>query len=89
MSAWLVFYVHAQSSQRAKRLLNIYSRRLNSNLTHALRPLSGERAEEIAEGIAALIDGLYIRAALAPAGQYPVDPVELVESYVDRMTSGG
>lgn len=89
VSAWLVFYVHAQSSEPARRLLNVYSRRLNSNLIHALRPLAGARAGEIAEGVASLIDGLYIRAALAPAGRYPIDPVQLVERHVDRMTSGG
>ncbi len=84
--AWLVFYVHAQSSADAKRLLNVYSRRLNSNLTHALKPLAGTSAPEIAEGVASLIDGLYIRAALAPAGRNPIAPELLVERYVDRMT---
>jgi TetR/AcrR family transcriptional repressor of bet genes len=87
VSAWLVFYVHAQSSPKAKQLLNIYSRRLTSNLTHALRPLAGKRAAEIAEGVASLIDGLYIREALAPAGRAPIAPETLVERYVDKMTA--
>lgn len=85
VSAWLVFYVHAQRSPAAKRLLNIYSRRLNSNLIHALRPIAGRETMRIAEGIASLIDGLYIREALAPEGRVRIAPVSLVENYVERM----
>jgi TetR/AcrR family transcriptional repressor of bet genes len=33
---------------------------------HGLRPLAGDRAPGIAERIAGLIDGLYLRAALDP-----------------------
>ena len=36
----------------ARRLLNVYRRRLHSNLTHDLRPLVGSRAGEVAERIA-------------------------------------
>lgn len=85
VSAWLVFYVNAQSSRESKRLLNVYSRRLNSNLIHALRPLDNARAVEVAEGVASLIDGLYIREALSPAGRAPIAPADLVERYVDAM----
>ena len=49
------------------RLLRLYQRRLQSNLTHALRPLS-PRPEADAETLGALIDGLYLRAALAREG---------------------
>ncbi len=38
-----------------------------SNLTHALRPLTSD-AVRIAQTAAALIDGLYIRHALADVG---------------------
>ncbi len=66
ISAWLNFYVLARSSNEAHRLLMIYQKRLQSNLRHALRPLT-ERPDETAAQLAALIDGLYIRAALDPA----------------------
>lgn len=66
VSAWLNFYVQAHLSSDAERLLTVYQRRLRSNLVHALRPLVGARANEAAETLAALIDGLYIRAALGP-----------------------
>lgn len=64
IAAWLTFYVQAQNSPEARRLLRIYQRRLHSNLTHELRPLLGARAVDVANGIGAMIDGVYIRQAL-------------------------
>ncbi|KIQ68690.1 choline-binding transcriptional repressor BetI [Wenxinia marina] len=64
VAAWLNFYVLALTSPTAARLLKIYQGRLRANLRHALRPLSAEPAP-VAERIAALIDGLYLREALA------------------------
>jgi TetR/AcrR family transcriptional repressor of bet genes len=63
VSAWLTFYVQAQTNPAALRLLRAYQRRLRSNLTHALRPLCTD-PRGVADTLAALIDGLYIRAAL-------------------------
>jgi len=68
IAAWLNFYVLAQRSPEAKRLLAVYQRRLISNLTHDLRPLTGERAGGIARRLAGLIDGLYLHCALNPKG---------------------
>jgi TetR/AcrR family transcriptional repressor of bet genes len=64
VGAWLNFYVLAQTVPAARRLLGIYQRRLQSNLVHSLRPLIGERAERVAQGLGAMIDGVYIREAL-------------------------
>lgn len=66
VATWLNFYVMAQQSAEARRLLSIYHRRLKSNLTRDLRPLAGERASDIALRIAGLIDGIYFRSALNP-----------------------
>lgn len=71
VSAWLNFWVLAQTVPEAKRLLKIYQGRLRSNLMTGLRPLAGDRAGEIAVGLGALIDGLYLREVLksgAPDG---------------------
>jgi len=71
VGAWLNFWVLAQTVPEAKRLLAIYQRRLRSNLLAGLRPLAGARAEALADGLAALIDGLYLREGLktgAPDG---------------------
>jgi TetR/AcrR family transcriptional repressor of bet genes len=71
VAAWLTFYVRALQSDAASRLLQIYARRLHSNLVFNLRQLvDGEQAQAIAQGLAAMIDGFYIRHALqdfAPA----------------------
>jgi TetR/AcrR family transcriptional repressor of bet genes len=64
VGAWLNFWVLAQTVPEAKRLLAIYQRRLRSNLLAGLRPLAGARAEALADGLSALIDGLYLREGL-------------------------
>jgi TetR/AcrR family transcriptional repressor of bet genes len=71
ISAWLNFWVMAQSVPEARRLLAIYQRRLRSNLLFCLRALCADRAEPVADGLGALIDGLYLRQVLrdgAPDG---------------------
>ncbi len=64
IGAWLNFWVLAQTVPEAKRLLAVYQRRLRSNLLAGLRPLAGARAETVANGLGALIDGLYLREVL-------------------------
>ncbi len=73
IAAWLNFYVLAQSSEDAHRLLQIYQRRLHSNLMHDLRPLIGSRAALASRRIAGLIDGLYLRQGLARDGSAQMD----------------
>ncbi|MCR5858842.1 transcriptional regulator BetI [Mesorhizobium sp. J428] len=83
VAAWLAFYVEAQRSPEMRRLLAIYARRLHSNLTDALlRLLPRPDALHVAEGIAALIDGLYIRRALKNGAPDPASAIALVEDYV-------
>ena len=64
VSAWMTFYVQAQTNPQALRLLRLYQRRLRANLTHALRPICDD-PQAAADMLAALIDAFYIRAALA------------------------
>lgn len=66
VAAWLNFWVLAQTVPEAKRLVAVYQRRLRSNLLVGLRPLAGAQAEAIADGLGALIDGLYLRQVLRP-----------------------
>ncbi len=66
ISAWMTFYVLAQNNAQALRLWQIYQSRMRSNLTHALRPLVRDPGGA-AKTLIALIDGLYIRAALNEA----------------------
>ena len=83
VAAWLVFYVQAQRSAEASRLLRIYARRLHSNLVHSLKDLvPGDRAHDIAEGMASMIDGIYIRHALQGAAPSRQEARELVRDYL-------
>ena len=70
VSAWMTLYAGAPTNPETRRLLRLYQRRLRSNLRHALRPISAH-PERDAETIAALIDGLYLRAALSERGSAP------------------
>ncbi len=63
VTAWMLLYVLSQTSEKPARLLKIYHHRLRSHLVHALRPLS-DRPRRDAEVLAALIDGMYLRASL-------------------------
>lgn len=65
ISAWLHFYVLAQTVPEARRLLGIYQRRLRSNLLAPLRVLVGAGAPALADSLGAMIDGVYLREALA------------------------
>ncbi|UJW86238.1 transcriptional regulator BetI [Devosia sp. SL43] len=71
VASWLTFYVRALQSEEASRLLQVYAKRLHSNLVFDLRQIvDDETAQSIAQGLAAMIDGFYIRHALqdfAPA----------------------
>ena len=64
ISAWMTLYASAQTNPETLRLLRLYQARLRSNLIHALRPLS-RAPQDHAELLAALIGGLYLRAALS------------------------
>lgn len=91
IAAWLVFYLKAYSSPPAARLLTIYFRRLESNLVAAFKQLlaeapagvSSQTAMELAEGLGALIDGLYIRQALGAREPDAHRAIELCRRHTD------
>ena len=84
MVSWLALYGSARQSERLSRILELYHRRLRTNLLIALRELVPERrARDLAEGIAAMIDGLYLRYALTGARVDPAHPRRLTRAYVD------
>ncbi|HEY4165031.1 MAG TPA: TetR family transcriptional regulator C-terminal domain-containing protein, partial [Dongiaceae bacterium] len=65
VSAWLAFWAQVPHSERLARIQQIVISRLHDNLVDALRRLGRTDAEEIACVTEALIDGLWLRAALA------------------------
>jgi TetR/AcrR family transcriptional repressor of bet genes len=84
ISAWLAFYVQAQTVVDARRLHRIYACRLKSNLVHGLSLLMPrDLAIETAEGAAALIDGLWIRYSLADDRPDPAAAIAVVEDFVE------
>ncbi|WP_319775190.1 transcriptional regulator BetI [Breoghania sp.] len=95
VSAWLAFYLQAQTDPETQRLLRVYHRRLISNLTHEFHVLltGGEpqtgrgrtAARRAAEGTAALIDGLWLQRALARGVSDARSAIRLVEDYVERQ----
>ena len=84
VGAWLNFYVLSQTVSEARRLLSVYQRRLRSNLLVCLRPLVGARAEMVAAGLGALIDGVYLREALKEG---PPDSASAVATVMDFVAA--
>ena len=88
VAAWLNFYVMAQRNDQAERLLRLYQARLRSNLRHALRPLVGGRAASLADGAAAMIDGVYLHEALGTGEPDGARAARAVETWLDAAISG-
>ncbi|MTH95591.1 transcriptional regulator BetI [Roseibium sp. RKSG952] len=86
IAAWLAFYVQSLTTSSNRRLLQIYSARLVSNLTHDLRSfMSRAEAQRIAEGTASMIDGVWIRQALRNSPTDRETAIRLVEDYVETQ----
>ena len=84
--AWMMLYAHAPTHDNMRRLLVLYQRRLRSNLTHALVPLSPQPKAD-AETLGALIDGFYLRAALA-RDMDAQKACDMTQQALDRMIEG-
>lgn len=84
VSAWMTLYAQATTQPDMHRLLLLYQRRLHSNLTHALRPISPQPDAD-ATTLAALIDGLYLRTALA-RNTDPTEAHSTALRALDRLT---
>jgi len=89
VGAWLNFWVLAQTVPEARRLLAIYQGRLRSNLLACLRPMMGPKAEEVARGLGALIDGLYLREVLKSGPPDGAAAVRVALDYLDSQTAKG
>lgn len=66
---WLAFWAQAMHVPALARLQKVNTKRLYSNLLYSLKHLlRPEQAVFMAEGLAALIDGLWLRGAFAEDG---------------------
>ncbi len=88
VAAWLNFYVMAQHHDAAARLLRVYQARMRANLRHAMRPLAGARAPQMAEAVAAMIDGCYLREALGSGQPDGARAVAQVQAWVEAAMTG-
>ncbi|MFC3283484.1 transcriptional regulator BetI [Litchfieldella rifensis] len=69
MKTWLAFWASSMHKRDLQRLQHVNDRRLYSNLCHQFRHcLPKEEARQAARGLAAMIDGLWLRGAMAPEG---------------------
>ncbi len=65
-NAWLAFWGQLLHEEQLMRVQTAYQRRMLSNLRHALRQLlPADEARSLAAMIAAMIDGVWLRAALS------------------------
>jgi betaine-aldehyde dehydrogenase len=65
-SAWLAFWGQLLQVERLKRIQSVYQRRTLSTLRNSLRRLlPASEAQSLASMIAAMIDGIWLRAALS------------------------
>ncbi|WP_415921122.1 choline-responsive transcriptional repressor BetI [Tateyamaria sp. SN6-1] len=87
VGAWMTLYAQAATHPETNRLLRMYQARLHTNLRHALRPLS-RSADADAALLAALIDGLYLRAALG-GGMTAEAAKGTIRRALDQMTGAG
>ena len=83
VASWLTFYVLAQNSKDAQRLLQVYAQRLQSNLVYDLCQLTNkDNAYRIANGLASIIDGFYIRQALQKPHSDRIETISIVSEYL-------
>ena len=89
--AWLSFWGMALYEPALARLQRVHQERMLSNLRHELRQLVAQPdVERVAETIAALIDGFWLRAALAKAWKSDSDMHEnWIFDYIDQSLASG
>ncbi len=88
VGAWLNFWALAQTVPGARRLHGVYQRRLASNLRFCLRPLIGARAVQVADGLGAMIDGLYLREALRDGAPDRAGAAAMAMAYLRAELAG-
>lgn len=84
-SAWLAFWGQVPHVEGLKRVQNAYQRRMVSNLRYALvRLLPTPEARSLASIIAAMIDGVWLRAALSNWAEADSESArDLLTAFVD------
>lgn len=83
---WLAFWSYSMHDEQLKRLQRVNEKRLISHLKHELKALlNRDQAELVAHGIAALIDGIWLRGALNPDGISGETAKVVINDYLDKQ----
>ena len=86
MKTWLAFWSVSMHRPDLQRLQRVNDRWLYSNLCpHFRRCLPRPEAQQAARGLAAMIDGLWLRGALAPQGIDVDRARQLAYDYVEEQ----
>jgi TetR/AcrR family transcriptional regulator, transcriptional repressor of bet genes len=89
MKTWLAFWTESMHKPQLRRLQNVNTRRLNSNLCADFsKVLPRAAARRAASGLAALIDGLWLRGALSGEPFDTRAALRVANDYIDLMLAG-
>ena len=83
---WLAFWASSMHKPVLQRLQYVNDRRLYANLCYQFQRVMPRRdARNAAHGLAAMIDGLWLRGALAPEGLDAAEARYLAHTYLDQL----
>jgi TetR/AcrR family transcriptional repressor of bet genes len=86
MKTWLAFWSESMHKPQLRRLQNVNTRRLYSNLCADFsKALPRAAARRAASGLAALIDGLWLRGALSGVPFDTKAAMRLANDYIDLV----
>lgn len=87
IKTWLSFWAESMHDPKLKRLQNINSKRLYSNLLFSYRQLLADDVAIIAaKKTAAMIDGLWLRCALSPTPEKEfIQAEQLCKSFINEQ----
>lgn len=86
IKTWLAFWAASMHHPALRRLQRINDRRLYSNLCGQFRRvLPAAEARAAARGLAALIDGLWLRGALSGEAFDPAQDLAIAYDYLDQQ----
>jgi len=83
---WLAFWSYSAHDPQLKRLQRVNEKRLLSHLRIELKALfDRDQVEIIAHGIAALVDGIWLRGTLNPQGVDAQKAKLIINDYLDKQ----
>ncbi|MDM1270810.1 transcriptional regulator BetI [Acinetobacter indicus] len=86
MKTWLAFWANSMHQPDLHRLQQVNHYRLHSNIKHEFaKQLDREQAERAAQGLAALIDGFWLRGSLMTTELDADLPIQICANYIRQQ----